>query len=246
MIHIFSIPYILFWYLGQCIVFPIIMLPGTLVLKLFNVQTSSWNIITYNIFFRMVNINYCVKGEFIKEGFILSNHRTWCDFAYDPYVSGSAIVGRFLGFFVMLFYSLLGTIDNRFIIIDRSKPRHVSFEKIINYMNSGYKYSKRVLFWPEGTRKSYTTLTLEETKNIIKPGLLKSIYEYKKFPVQIMMSNNKEKVFNEKKMLVSLGETVTTELSEAIYPEDYDTFEKFLDKIYNDWHSQFNNLYTEK
>jgi 1-acyl-sn-glycerol-3-phosphate acyltransferase len=246
MIHIFSIPFILFWYLGQCIVFPIIILPALLVLKLCNIQTSFWSMATYNFGFIILNLKYSISGEFIKQGFILSNHRTWCDFAYDPYVSDSAIVGRFMAFFALSLQSLVGAIENRMIVIDRNKPRHVSFEKIINYMNSGYRYSKKVLLWPEGTRKSYTTLTLEETKNIIKPGLLKSIYEYKKFPVQIMMSNNKERVFNEKKMLVSLGETVTTELSEAIYPEDYDTFEKFLDKIYNDWHSQFNNLYTEK
>lgn len=32
-----------------------------------------------------------------------------------------------------------------------------SFEKILSFIQSGSKYSKKILFWPEGTRKSYET-----------------------------------------------------------------------------------------
>jgi len=94
---------------------------------------------------------------------------------------------------------ILGIIDNRFIIIDKNKSRHIIFKQILNYIKSNSKYSKKVLFYPEGTRKSHLSLTLDETKNIIKPGLLKSIYVHQKYPNQIMISKNKEKIFDEKK-----------------------------------------------
>jgi hypothetical protein len=192
---------------------------------------------------RLLCLDYKIKGKFIDSGFILANHRTWCDFLYDPYVSGSAIMGIFIAFFAMLFASVLGLIDNRIMVVYNKDSRHTLYTKIARFMNSNSRYSKKVLFYPEGQRNLYTTLTLDETKQIIKPGLLKSIYEDNKYPVQIMMSNNKENIINEKNFKIKIGQTITTELSEPIHPKDYDSFEKFLDKIHNEWFILFNKLY---
>jgi 1-acyl-sn-glycerol-3-phosphate acyltransferase len=181
---LFNITHMIFIYLINCILLPCLILPFSLILKIFNYQTQFWNLTTYIGFFKLLNIKYKVDGKFIKKGFILSNHRTFCDFVYDPYISGASVVGRSLAFISVLFASIIGIIDNRFIIVDRNKPRHIIFEQIINFIHSGGRYSNRILFYPEGTRKSHKTLTLEETKNIIKPGLLKSIYEYKMLPVK--------------------------------------------------------------
>ncbi len=246
--NVFSFIYMIIWYLLFCIGCPIGILPFLLINKIINnnVKTNYWGYIVNYVFFPMFNIRYNVDGEFIDRGFILANHRTWCDFAYDPYISDSAIIGRTIAFIIMLFESVLGLLDNRFIIINRKNSRTVIFQQILNFMNSNSFYKNRILFYPEGTRKNYKKITIDEIRQIIKPGLLKSIYEHQELPVQLMISSNKEKVFNEKKISVSIGETICTKLSEPIHPKSYETFELFLDKIHNEWVTIFSDIYKNK
>ncbi len=196
MLHV---PFFFVWYTLNAIIVPIVLLPICVVVRLSNGLThfriSCWDLVTYNAFFRMLRLNHRVHGTFIESGFVLANHRSWCDFGYDPYVSRSAVVGRSLGFFAMLFQSLLGLIENRFIVIDRTRSRHDAFDSVRRFIHANGPYSRRILFWPEGRRCTHTQLiTFDETKRLIKQGLLKSIYEHRLLPVQIMMSNNKERV----------------------------------------------------
>lgn len=212
-------------------------------MNLLQYKTNCWRMMCKFCFF-VFNIKHRFLNDkvFIQQGFILANHRSFTDFAIDPYASYSAIVGRHLAFISMLFYALLGFIENLFIIIDRSWSREKIFKMVLDYLEKS-TVTKRILFWPEGTRRDYTSLTLEETRKFIKPGLLKSIYLHRKFPVQLMLSNNKENVFNEKKLRCNIGITVNTILSDPIYPEDYTSFETFLEKIHTEWHRIFNQLY---
>jgi hypothetical protein len=78
----------------------------------------------------------------------------------------------------------------------------------------------------------------------MKPGLLKSIYEYRLLPVQIMMSKNKEHVLNEKQITVGIGQTIYTHLSEAIKPSDFETFDAFFEEICSKWYLLFQTLYV--
>ncbi len=246
--NIFSLIYMIAWYILFCIIFPLILLPFSLFNKLSNgklVKSNFWGYNVNYVFFTMFRIKYHIEGKFIDKGFILANHRTWCDFAYDPYVSDSAIIGRTIAFVIMLFETVLGLIDKRFIMINRNNSRNVIFQQILTFMNSNSPYKNRILFYPEGTRKNYTEIKLDQVKQLIKPGLLKSIYEYNKLPVQIMISSNKEKVFNEKNVSVSIGETINTILSEPIYPNDYGSFDLFLDKIHIVWYNIFSKLYKD-
>jgi hypothetical protein len=92
------------------------------------------------------------------------------------------------------------------------------------------------MFCPEGTRKNYTSLSShEELRSHIKFGLLKSIYEDKRFPVQLLISNNKEIAFNEKKLTATYGVEIHTKISFAIHPKDYATEVDFLDEIVRVW-----------
>ena len=85
------------------------------------------------------------------------------------------------GFFGMAFLSLLGLLDDRFVILDRKASRDYNFQKIIKHMNKDGYYNKRLIIFPEGTRLKHMYLSSkEESKSLLKPGLLKSIYEYNK------------------------------------------------------------------
>lgn len=183
-----------------------------------------------------------VNDTFIlRRGFIISNHRSWGDFFVDPLISSSTIVSRHTATLAVLPGAILAMLANNLVSINRNKSRQELFQLITQNMTNP------ILFYPEGTRKNYTILnSVDETKEIIKPGLLKSIYEYKKYPIQLQISNNKENVFNEKKMKLNCNLVVTIFLSEPIYPMDYQTFEEFYNEICVKWYEQFNHVYQIK
>jgi len=129
--------------------------------------------------------------------------------------------------------AILAMLDGRYISISRNQSRNELFERILNYIK---RNPRPVLFFPEGTRRKHAHLqSIEETKEFIKPGLLKSIYEHKKFPVQLQLTNNKEYILDEKKLLITFGVTATVFLSKPIYPEDYTSFDDFFDEICKQW-----------
>jgi hypothetical protein len=99
----------------------------------------------------------------------------------------------------------------------------------------GY-YNKRTLLYPEGTRMSYKILeSKEDIKSKLKIGLIKEIYERNEFPIQIVISSNKENVLNEKKLTINRNVTIKSGISKGIHPKDFNTFEDFLDKICLEW-----------
>jgi 1-acyl-sn-glycerol-3-phosphate acyltransferase len=201
---------------------PFVNLPCQLVAQHFN----------YNV----LGIQQQITGEkLIDEGFVLPNHRSFMDFSLDFYVSNCTIVSRYLVILGAPFMLLLTYMDNRVIFINRKKDnRDDIYQKFVSHINR-YK-NKRIVFFPEGTRNNYTTLSSkDELKSYIKFGLLKSIYEDKRYPVQIMISNNKEIAFNEKTITANYGVKIHTKISKAIHPKDYVTEDEFFDEIVDAW-----------
>ena len=183
-----------------------------------------------------MGIHHTITGEkLITEGFILSNHRCFLDTCIDGYITDSIGIARWLFLLGAPFISLLSYIDNRVIFINRETySRHHIYALCLLQINK-YK-SKRILFYPEGTRNTYTHLNSpEELKSYIKFGLLKSIYEDKKYPVQLLISNNKELAFNEKNLTANYGVTIHTNISCAIHPKDYATDVAFFNEIVRVW-----------
>jgi len=190
-----------------------------------------------NRFLKLDTNNLNLNNKFITKGFILSNHRSTTDFFFDPLISESSFIGRHLATLSVLFYGLLVIIENKYISIDRNKSRNIIFNMIIDHFN----FNKRMLFWPEGTRRTHNSINdIEESKSLLKPGLLKSIYEYKEYPVQIFITKNKEKVLNEKMLYANYGLELISTLSPSIHPKDYETFDDFYNKISETWFYQFN------
>jgi 1-acyl-sn-glycerol-3-phosphate acyltransferase len=190
----------------------------------------------HNFINTVLGVQHQITGEkLFDEGFILSNHRSFMDIFIDAYVGKSVMMGRYLIIIAFPFICLLSYIDNRIIFINRGKHgRNDVYQRCISHINQ-YQ-SKRILFYPEGTRNNYTTLSSrEELKSYIKFGLLKSIYEDKRYPVQLLISNNKEHAFNEKKLFAKYGVKINTKISKAIHPKDYATEVEFFDEIVNVW-----------
>jgi len=191
------------------------------------------------MFFRVMSIQqkFIKKEDFIEKGFIFSNHRCWADFAIDNYTMDSSALGRYLAFIMVGFWTVNGIIDNRCLMFTRGKANRKYIYNLCkkNMDKEGY-YNKRTLLYPEGTRMNYKILeSKEDIKSKLKIGLIKEIYQRNELPIQLIITSNKENVFNEKKLTLNRNVTIKSAISKSIHPKDFDNFEDFLDKISEEW-----------
>jgi 1-acyl-sn-glycerol-3-phosphate acyltransferase len=184
----------------------------------------------------VLGVQHQISGEtLLDKGFILANHRGHFDVMYDAYVSNSVMMGRRMMMLAIPFVYLLSYIDDRVILIHRGKDHRADiFQRCIGHISR--HPNKRILFYPEGTRNAYTTLhSCEELRSYIRIGLLKEIYKAQCCPVQLLISNNKEQPYNEKKLTVNYGVKINTKVSKPIHPKDYATDTEFIDEIVRTW-----------
>ena len=173
---------------------------------------------------------------FIKNGFIITNHRSFTDLFLDVYLTQGDYVGRLLAVAIVTIWGIQSIVENRCILLQRGKDnRNTLWEKISKH--------KLIIYWAEGTRCSHTTLPVNYKDVELKYGLLKSIYENKK-PIQIYISSGKENVVNEKRFHLGFGETVTYMIGEPFESSNYETFDAFIDKVKLEWHTLWNHVYN--
>jgi 1-acyl-sn-glycerol-3-phosphate acyltransferase len=231
-----------FHYIWAAIVVPV----GCILMKPFTGQQYADNISHY-ICFDLLKIkhNYTRDAELIEQGFILANHRCALDFYIDPYLSKSAIVARGMAHMANMGYGLLSLMEGRGIILYRgTDTRQTTYAKCKTHFSTN---GRRVLFYPEGTRLSYTSLSsADELKGHLKFGLLKSIYEDGQNPVQIQISNNKELALNEKKLSFAFNVEINTRLSKPIHPADFATDEEFFNEIARVWYDCYVSTHEKK
>jgi 1-acyl-sn-glycerol-3-phosphate acyltransferase len=192
--------------------------------------------------------------QLIPHGFILCNHRSWTDFAFDPLHAKSSFITRRLALIGCLFAAVLGLFEKRVIWFVRPKKNskekisHKIFEMCLQHLKKNGKYCDRIMFYPEGTRKKYTSLASPEelkTKHL-KYGLLKRIYQYQELPVQLMITMNKELVVNEKKLSCNFNVELRSKITESISPQNYQTFDEFIDKIAEVWFQAYQETHSIK
>ena len=239
----------LFAYIYITILSPIILLIIQPILNI-AIDWSLMDINSYNYIYILLGVcpNIIKDEKLINKGFILANHRCWLDFSYDPYFTKASILGRRIAFYAVSFFYILGCINNRMILFTRGKADR---KQIYNLMDINIKTNSiddpengRVVFYPEGTRQDYLHLNnKDEICNKLKKGLLKEIYNRKDYPVQLFISSNKEKVFNEKQLFINCGINVKSILTESIHPKDYIDFDHFLDKICIVWYDAWKRAY---
>jgi hypothetical protein len=244
---IYQIFFILY-FLYITIILPIVILPLALIQKiLLPNHIDSWGYISKcSLNLLCLKQQYASRAKLIDKGYILANHRCFLDFSLDPVYTRSTVIGRYKPFLCMPILSFLGILDNRIIAFKRGETgKDKIMSKINKHFNKKGLFSQRILFYPEGTRKKYETLESPEDfkNNHLKFGLLKAIYEDKKYPVQIFMSSNKEKVIDEKKLKLSLNQTIISKICEPIYPDNFETFDDFINNICNIWYESYNEIH---
>lgn len=179
----------------------------------------------------------------IDKGFICCNHRTWMDFPLDPLLCNASIIGRNEAFMAVTVSAVLGFLDKQLIIFNRSNcKRNAIFQKMLQKINK--TQWKRVIVFPEGTRKSYTTLELTEVYGHLRKGILLSIYEHARLPIQLVITSHKEKAFNEKTLSATRNVAMNTITSNPIYPSRYETFESFLKAVCAEWYTCWKLTHT--
>ena len=225
--------FILVWSCTQIV--PFAFLPILYIVQYFmECKIVNWEI-TVKILKFITNFSFeqVNKERLISSGYILSNHRTWTDFAVDQYYSNACQTGRFLAY-IACPASLFNYLDGRAIVINRNSSSHHIFRKILeHHKTSPYK---KIVIYPEGTRRNYSVLENKDAlKQYLKYGLLKRIYEHKEMPVQCFISSNKELVCNEKKLSCRRNICIKNAISKPIYPIHFSSFEDFIDAICIEW-----------
>ena len=70
-------------------------------------------------------MNKINNEDIIRNGFILTNHRSLCDFFIDPFLCQCPVISRRIAFFAVFLYGWLGWFYNRVIIINRNNKKDV-------------------------------------------------------------------------------------------------------------------------
>ena len=190
---------------------------------------------------------HCESERLIEKGFILSNHRCLIDMIIDPFLSNASGVGRLGAYVAVPFASMLAMLDRRLVVINRKHTRQAGFQKMIAHFNSQSpgRYNRRLMFYPEGSRMRHACpMSVDEARVRLRPGLLKSIYEYRNLPVQIMITSNKEMLMDERRVQIGLNVRLVTSLSVAIFPERFETFEAFYTAVALSWLSEWKRAYS--
>ena len=98
---------------------------------------------------------------------------------------------------------------------------------------------KGVVLYPEGTR------SFEPQGLPLKPGGLVSIFQLG-WPVQVVITSNKEWLVSEKSCYVGCGTCCVTSISAPLYPSETETAEAFIDRVQSVWNETWKDAYSSK
>ncbi|KAL6766250.1 LPAAT2 [Auxenochlorella protothecoides x Auxenochlorella symbiontica] len=178
---------------------------------------------------------------FRKDCMYLINHRSWGDFLVDQYLTegrstflARAMVAVAFPFFMTVIMVMKATmVFKRGNIPDK--------EKFNRWIDSEFAATPQtaIAVYPEGHRSTMTdSLPL-------KRGMLHYAYS-RKLPVQVIIAANKEAVLSEKHSTARFGQTIWAGYSEPMFPEEYETFDKFMDKVQATWNEEWNTVFGTK
>ena len=136
-------------------------------------RVSGMNKVCNMVFRHFLPVQFDVRGtDIIEDGVILSNHVSMIDGAIDSYLQDAHVVARMLGVAVSGLMGALARWENRGIIIRRGKTSSHELASCILAklatplpLCSRLSCDKRVLIYPEGTRKRYYFASFFDTSN---------------------------------------------------------------------------------
>ena len=173
-----------------------------------------------------------------------SNHRSWADFFIDNIVTEycTKFISRIEVAYILPLYVYINgyLLADVMIFFKRGKTNISEFEKLIKYNQLNNKSGNDILVYPEGTRRSGLDYACD-----LKKGLI--YYAYKEnCPIQFIISKNKEKFLNEKRLTAEKNVNVFVHYSGVYYPDftKYRTMQEFYDFINAEWKTTFDAIYS--
>ena len=183
------------------------------------------------------------KVNHSKNIIYFSNHRSWADFYIDNVVTEycTKFISRIeVGFILPLYTYIYGNLILDLIIFFRRGKTTISdFEKLIKHNQLNNKSGNDILVYPEGTRRAGLDYACD-----LKKGLI--YYSYKEnCPIQFIISKNKEKLLNEKKLTAEKNFNIFVHYSDVYYPDftKYKTIQEFYEFINAEWKKTFHKVY---
>jgi 1-acyl-sn-glycerol-3-phosphate acyltransferase len=184
------------------------------------------------------------KVSHLKNIIYFSNHRSWADFFIDNAVTEycSKFISRIeVAYILPLYVYICGhLLVDLMIFFKRGKTSISEFEKLIKYNQMNNKSGNDILVYPEGTRRSGLDYACD-----LKKGLIYYAYN-ENCPIQFIISKNKEKVLNEKRLTAEKNVNVFVHYSGVYYPDvtKYRSMQEFYDFINAEWKTTFDEVYS--
>ena len=220
-----SVTFVLKYYLIYGLILPFYIIVLTLFVKKKNIYKKYTSYLFKNVLY--VSFGILNPREKIEKGVFISNHNSGFDNMYDSYITDATLLARSnVQYYHGLYYVIQKMYDMIYLFDNKSTNRHVIYREIDSHMN---KTGKNIIYYPEGTRVRTPYNNVDELKQKIKYGLLKSIYENKKYKAQLFLSTNKSAPFNGKR------EKILSKYSKSFDSNDYDSFKAYSDDILKNW-----------
>jgi len=219
-------------------------------IALFNIKNKNKKEFVSNFQSNILKVSNCKlfrisehKVNHSKNIIYFSNHRSWADFYIDNVVTEycTKFISRIeVGFILPLYTYICGNlILDVMIFFRRGKTTISDFEKLIKYNQLNNKSGNDILVYPEGTRRTGLDYACD-----LKKGLI--YYSYKEnCPIQFIISKNKEKLLNEKKLTAEKNFNIFVHYSDVYYPDftKYKTIQEFYEFINAEWKKTFHKVY---
>lgn len=207
--------------------------------NIFNNELYKWSQLNSKYF----SIKYKIygKNKLYENGrcIYLTNHRSQSDFFIDIFLTNGRciLISRLLVIIYAFFYIPICLFSKGLFIINKSNNnnKYDLFLKLDKFLVNNKR--KSILVYPEGKRN------LENYSLKLKKGFLLYSYE-KKIPIQIFITKNKEKVYNERKIESEFNIELKTKYSKLIDPNKYNNFDDFYIEINNIWNNLWNDIYN--
>ena len=168
-----------------------------------------------------------------------ANHRESIDFPIDILLTcgyAGFISRNFVGY-VIPFMGLLTLMGNSVFYFDRTK---IQIDKFVDWVYVKMQSSnyKSIIIYPEGTRRTDNFCI-----NPKKGGIMLS-YKYK-YPIQIIITKNKELVCSVLKLNYNINVKLYTYMSSPIIPLDSQTLDEYVEIVTKEWHRCWEVVYAD-
>ena len=169
-----------------------------------------------------------------ERGAILSNHRSFGDFAFDPCQAHAPVMSRYAAIAATGLSGLLGILSNRIIAIHRGVDTREAIQ-------AKCARHPRYLFYPEGTRRANKPNAMEP--DAPRAGGLKNCYE-SRTPAIIVITDGKERIWNEKTGRCSFRTVLYRARHAPIRPADHESFDTFFAAVEKAWIATWRRAYA--